>query len=361
VSGARDERLRMRILNAGRASFPGGWAPPGVAYRAVASYDREDWFRVPTSFDASAGVLTIDHTPARDACYYALAPPYTFERHNSLIAEMQARDGVVLEMVGETLDGHDLDVLRVGPLDDPARPRVWILARQHPGETPAEWFAEGLLRRLLDPADATGRAARAAATFFIVPNCNPDGTWRGHLRTNAAGVNLNRCWDGSADSETAPEVIAIARLMDAHGVDFLCDVHADEDTPAVFAAGCEGVPSFTPELDAIQSRFYDTLQKMCPEFQMRIGYGRTSPGKANLAICKNAVAERFNARYADEAARTGGPRRHALAMTLEMPFSDCVYAPDARVGWSAERSFEFGKDYLGAILDVLPLLRPGKK
>ena len=120
----------MSILNAGKASFPGGWAPKGVAYRAVASYDRADWFRVPTAYDAAAGVLTIDHTPARDACYYALSAPYTFERHNSLIAEMQARDGVVLEMVGETLDGHDLDVLRIGPLDDPERPRVWVLARQ---------------------------------------------------------------------------------------------------------------------------------------------------------------------------------------------------------------------------------------
>ena len=349
----------MRILNAGKASFPRGWTPPGVAYRAVASYDRVDWFRVPTSYDAGEGVLTIDHVPERDACYYALAPPYTFDRHNSLIADLQARDGVVLEMVGETLDGHDLDVLRVGPLNDPDRPRVWILGRQHPGETPAEWFCEGFLKRLLDPADATGRAARAAATFFVVPNCNPDGTWRGHLRTNAAGVNLNRCWDGSADEATAPEVLAIARLMDAVGVDFMCDVHADEATPAVFAAGCEGVPSFTPELDAVQARFYETLTKMCPEFQTEIGYGRTAPGRANLAICKNAVAERFNARYA-EAAAGGAPRRYCLAMTLEMPFSDCVYAPDDRVGWSAERSTEFGKDYLGAVLDVLPLLRPKK-
>ena len=85
----------------------------------------------------------------------------------------------------------------------------------------------------------------------------------------------------------------------------------------------------------------------------------TAPGRANLAICKNAVAERFNARYA-EAAAGGAPRRYCLAMTLEMPFSDCVYAPDERVGWSAERSTEFGKDYLGAVLDVLPLLRPKK-
>ena len=36
--------------------------------------------------------------------------------------------------LGETLDGHDLDCIRVGPVE-PGRPRVWIIARQHPGES----------------------------------------------------------------------------------------------------------------------------------------------------------------------------------------------------------------------------------
>jgi murein tripeptide amidase MpaA len=31
-------------------------------------------------------------------------------------------------------------------------------------------------------------------TFFIVPNMCPDGAFRGHLRTNALGTNLNREW-----------------------------------------------------------------------------------------------------------------------------------------------------------------------
>ena len=31
-------------------------------------------------------------------------------------------------------------------------------------------------------------------TFFIVPNMCPDGAFRGHLRTNAIGTNLNREW-----------------------------------------------------------------------------------------------------------------------------------------------------------------------
>ena len=100
VSSAKGERLQMRIVNAGEASFPGGWE----GYRAVASYDRKRWFRVEgTSFDAGSGVLTIDHTPAKDAVYYAYFAPYPYERHQALIAEVQAsgtdEKEVALEMV----------------------------------------------------------------------------------------------------------------------------------------------------------------------------------------------------------------------------------------------------------------------
>lgn len=31
---------------------------------------------------------------------------------------------------------------------------MWIVARQHPGESMAEWWCEGLLKRLVDPHDA---------------------------------------------------------------------------------------------------------------------------------------------------------------------------------------------------------------
>jgi len=37
---------------------------------------------------------------------------------------------------GETLDGHDLDLLRVGREGEGKR-RIWVVARQHPGESMA--------------------------------------------------------------------------------------------------------------------------------------------------------------------------------------------------------------------------------
>lgn len=42
---------------------------------------------------------------------------------------------------------------------------------------------------------------------------NLDGTWRGHLRTNAAGANLNREWDNPS-LERSPEVYYVRQHMD---------------------------------------------------------------------------------------------------------------------------------------------------
>jgi hypothetical protein len=43
------------------------------------------------------------------------------------------------------------------------------------------------------------------------------------------------------------------------GVDLFLDVHGDEATPYIFAAGCEGNPGYTPRIDALEDLFMDSL------------------------------------------------------------------------------------------------------
>lgn len=69
----------------------------------------------------------------------------------------------------------------------------------------AEWFMEGFLDELADPHNAFSNRALKHAVFYVVPNINPDGAIRGHLRTNAAGANLNREW-AEPSMEHSPEV-----------------------------------------------------------------------------------------------------------------------------------------------------------
>src|SRR3546814_13558258 len=83
--------------------------------------------------------------------------------------------------------------------------QVWLYARQHPGESMAEWWMEGALEKLTDSADPHARSLLAKCRFHIVPKMNPDGSRRGHLRTNYAGVNLKRDCD-TPTAERSTEV-----------------------------------------------------------------------------------------------------------------------------------------------------------
>ena len=63
VSGGRDTALSMRIVNAHAAAFTDGWE----GYQALASYDQQHWFRVPTTY--SDGELKVEHRPECAAVY----------------------------------------------------------------------------------------------------------------------------------------------------------------------------------------------------------------------------------------------------------------------------------------------------
>jgi murein tripeptide amidase MpaA len=310
VAGAKGRTLTFRLLNAGGAAYAFGW--PG--YRARWSADREAWRTTDTSY--ADGVLSFVHAIDTDVVWFAYFAPYSMERHHDLVSRMALTPGVRHKALGTTLDGQPIDCLTLGT----GARQVWLYARQHPGETMAEWWMEGALEKLTDPEDATAKLLREKATFHIVPNMNPDGSRRGHLRTNAAGINLNREWH-TPSMEKSPEVFVVRAAMDETGVDFAMDVHGDEAIPANFLAGFEGIPSWT---DALGEKFYDyarALAETTPEFQLDLGYEKSAPGKANLSMSTNQLAERFG----------------AVSMTLEMPFKDHEVNADAEFAWSPAR------------------------
>lgn len=50
----------------------------------------------------------------QDAMYVAYFAPYSFEMHQDLVARCQLDERVRMQLLGETLDGHDLDLLQIG-------------------------------------------------------------------------------------------------------------------------------------------------------------------------------------------------------------------------------------------------------
>ena len=328
LQGAQGEACTIRFLNAGQSAYPEGWKD----YQAMASYDRINWFRVPTDFDGD--VMTIRHTPGMDSVYYAYFEPYSWERHLELLDRAQMSELVRLHDLGSTIDGRDMNLLVIG--DPAAAKKVWVIARQHPGETMAEWFVEGMLDALLDPADPHARQCLKEAVFYVVPNMNPDGSVRGNLRTNAAGANLNREWN-TPTMERSPEVFLVKQKMLETGCDLFLDVHGDEGLPYVFVAGSAAMPGFTAEQAAQEKRFAAHFKTASPDFQDVHGYG--------------------DAPYTPDTITMGSPHiTHAfgcLSLTLELPFKDNANDPDPHSGWDGARSARLGGAVLQAILHTL--------
>lgn len=329
LSGAAGQACKISIVNAGETSYPDGWKD----YNACCSYDREEWFRVPSKFED--GVLSFELTPAHNSVFFAYFAPFSYARHLDMVQDAQTSELCKMEIIGETVEGRDMEMLVIGE-PDPGKKKVWMVARQHPGESMAEWFVLGFLQKMLEESDSVARKILEEACVYVVPNMNIDGSIAGNLRANTAGANLNREWENPS-LERSPEVYHTLAKMDEIGVDLLLDVHGDEALPYNFVAGSEGIPSYDSYLEGLENKFKKAWMDTCPDFQDVHKYELDPKGEANMTICSNQIGERF----------------HCLSYTIEMPFKDNVEFPDAMYGWSDDRSIELGKSVLYPILSVL--------
>ena len=335
LAGAAGREVTLRITNCAGSAYPNGWPD----YKGVMSLDREEWLRIDeTSYDA--GVLTMKIVPPQDVVWIAYFAPYSMERHHDLVTQTAALPDVGYRSLGKSLDGQDIDCLTIGhgPLN------VWLYARQHPGESMAEWWMEGALEKLTDDDDPVARVLRSECTFRVVPNMNPDGSRRGHLRTNAAGVTLNREWHAPT-AEKSPEVLYVRNAMDEAPPQFAMDIHGDEAIPANFLAGFEGIPSLTEGQQKLFELFSETLERLSPDFQRQQGYEIPAPGQANMSMSTTQLAERYG----------------CVSMTLEMPFKDNSDLPDEVYGWSPQRSKYLAYACLDALHALLPELKKAKE
>ncbi len=326
--GASGYPCNMKIINAHETSYP-YWEN----YSVLASYDRKEWFRVPTSFDGKS--LIIEHMPIYNSVFYAYFTPYSYERHLDMISNAQESALCVSKYIGETVEGRNIDMLIIGEPQENKK-NIWITARQHSGETMAEWFVEGLIERLLCENDPISRKLLDNVVFFIIPNMNIDGSINGNLRSNAAGKNLNREWDNPTIKHS-PEVFYVKKQMDNYGVNVCLDIHGDEELPYNFISRNEGNPSYSEKIKKIEDDFINAWLRISPDLQNKVGYEKDKPKEANLGICSNQVGERFN----------------CLSLTIEMPFKDNKNMPDNIYGWSSEKSKIFGKSVLNALCETI--------
>ncbi|GAA0543783.1 murein tripeptide amidase MpaA [Rhizomicrobium palustre] len=319
TGGAGQERV-LTIRNAHATTYSEGW--PG--YRAFVSEDGEAWLRATTRYED--GALVIRYTAQSETLWFAYFVPYTVARLEALLEDARGA-GASLRVLGKSHEDRPIHCVSLGQGETP----VWIVARQHPGETMASWWVEGFLRRLVS-ADPLAQKLLREMSFHIVPLANIDGAVRGHLRGSASGLDLNRQW-AQPDPVLAPEIAAILRAMEEMGCAALVDVHGDETIPHIFT---DGDPEASPERSAGLARFNAALLKENPAFQVAVGYDASYAGSGAPGMCARAIGRRFD----------------AVGLTLEMPFKDAEEIPAAAPCWSHEGAMRLGHDSLAAIAAI---------
>ncbi len=324
VAAEPGEMQTLRLTNASSASYPQAWQ----GYRALASADNENWFRVHTQYNQTE--LIIKHRPHTAVTWYAFFVPYTQAMRENLVAECatQADHRRLLTTPG----GRPVDLLIFG--DKQPRKKAWIISRLHAGESMAEYAIDALMRTLLNRETPAARELLdSGVAFYCIPNMNPDGSALGNLRANGAGVDLNRVWLNPPDH--APEVKVVRELMEREGVDCFIDIHGDEERPYIWLVQPHPL-NIDPSVAQLQLDFEAAVR------QQWVEYGERPPETPELnrpdsGMSVDYVAARFR----------------CPAFIIELPFKDTVGQQGEYDSLQPIGCQRFGRD----LLDWMSFLR----
>lgn len=187
--------------------------------RPVMRVDGGEWFRCPdVRVEETADgrrELRIDFTGGADRLALALCYPYTVD---DLVATLQAAELEPWAVLGATGGGRALPRLRVRAAGE-ATGGVYVLARQHAGETPGSWVLDGMLRAL------AGRSQ--PLEWWVAPFCDLDGVEEGDYGKDAMPCDFNRAWH---PLPLRPEVLCLQRdlrrFAERHPRRLVVDLHA---------------------------------------------------------------------------------------------------------------------------------------
>lgn len=175
--------------------------------RPVYSYDNRNWRHFESAeWVPATSAICVKLKAQREPVWIARQPPYTTRHLSQLLAALRSNPCLQQEIVGRSIEQRPIVLLTVTePGGDLAGKNViWLMARQHAWESGTSWVIEGLLRFLLSE-ETEAATIRRRCIFKIFPLADPDGVYRGGVRFNRYGYDLNRNWDVS-DPVRMPEI-----------------------------------------------------------------------------------------------------------------------------------------------------------
>src|SRR5688572_3415876 len=207
-------------------STPGSIARELIA--VVISEDRRNWMSVATEILPENRILLHLEMPG-PRLYVARVEPYRVSDLDKSLATIRTNALVHIKTIGKTVQGRELEIVRIGKPDAPHR--VFLRARAHPWESGGNWIVEGLVSRLLK-SDEDVRKFLDRYCVYILPMANKDGVALGRTRFNFQGKDLNRDWNQPADPQLSPENVALEKWLEGmiamgHAPHLALELHND--------------------------------------------------------------------------------------------------------------------------------------
>jgi len=165
------------------------------------SPDGRAWTALPARKTAD-NRLELHVSMESESLYLARLEPYRLSDLDRLLDEIRGHPRVEITPIGRTVEGRELEIIRVGHADAPYR--ILLRAPSHPWEPGGNRVIKGLIRSLLEADEDTGRHLDRYC-LYVMPMAAKDGVVRGQTRFNVLGMDLNRNWDRPADPRYAPE------------------------------------------------------------------------------------------------------------------------------------------------------------
>jgi hypothetical protein len=174
------------------------------------SENGRDWRVIPVdNSSGTTGRFTVEMPGPR--LYVARIEPYRISDLEKFLASIRSNPLVQITPIGQTVQGRELEIVRVGRETAPYR--VFLRARAHPWEPGGNWIVQGLVTRLLR-GDAEAAKLLERTCYYILPMANKDGVANGRTRFNFQGRDLNRNWDKPTIKELVPENYALEQWLE---------------------------------------------------------------------------------------------------------------------------------------------------
>lgn len=236
VTGVKSPDTEFVLENAAGAHQTGGrWQ----ITRPVFSADGKTWVRaVETRYSREPGITQIFASPvfrfrspiSAETLRVAYCYPYTSEDLGNFLDQLKTEPDIISSSLGQSEEGRSIVQVDIEPRPNKSGenvPEIWVICREHPGETPASFVCEGMMDALLNhPA---GQRLRDAFAFTFVPILNVDGVQHGYYYHNARGVNLARDWENFSSAEVRTLKAALETETTSKRLRLVINLHASND------------------------------------------------------------------------------------------------------------------------------------